>query len=79
MLEDRAAVHTPCVLGLYLHSFLELDHERELGEDGQVSLFRHGQLWRLHPHCTQHTAATSTPLLQSNSYLKWFDCELQQS
>lgn len=35
------------VLALYLHSFLELDHERELGEDGQVSLFRHGQLRRL--------------------------------
>lgn len=35
------------VLALYLHSFLELDHERELGEDGQISLFRHGQLRRL--------------------------------
>lgn len=35
------------VLVLYLHSFLKLDHERELGEDGQISLFRHGELWRL--------------------------------
>lgn len=34
-------------LVLYLHAFLELDHERELSEDGQMSLFRHGQLWRL--------------------------------
>lgn len=34
-------------LVLYLHAFLELDHERELSEDGQMSLFRHGQLWWL--------------------------------
>lgn len=37
----------PVVLVRYLHSFLKLDHERELGEDGQISLFRHGELWRL--------------------------------
>lgn len=35
------------VLVLYLHSFLKLDHEGELGEDGQIPLFRHGELRRL--------------------------------
>lgn len=34
-------------LVLYLHAFLKLDHERELSEDGQMSLLRHRQLWRL--------------------------------
>lgn len=40
-------------LVLYLHAFLELDHEWELGEDGQMSFFGHGQLWRLQPHCRE--------------------------
>lgn len=34
-------------LVLYLYAFLELDHKWELSEDGQMSLFGHGQLWRL--------------------------------
>lgn len=31
----------------YLDSLLEGNHKRELCEDGQMSLFRHRQLWRL--------------------------------